>query len=149
MTNCFILGIAGPTHEFMARFGFLSQLRTSNFYISMNQTWYHNCNMNYESEDEANIFCQSFHGFNYRAICYERGLYTHSGQLGNQMHSSSDCFERHNDGWNIDHSNCNNRKCKIWTTNLDFQGLYNIVCAGKQKYETKGCNANQIYNDLS
>ena len=143
MTYCSILGIVGPTHEFTTQFrsalGSLhSRLHTSNFYISMNQSWYHNCNVNYESEEEANIFCQSFHGFNYRPICYERGFYTHSGQLGNQMHSRSDCFVKRIYGQDIDHTNCNNRKCKIWETDLDFQGLYNIVCAGRKKFKQRG-----------
>ena len=104
----------------------------------MNQSWYHNCNVNYEHEEEANIFCQSFHGFNYRPICYESGLYSHSGQLGNQMHSRSDCFELRINGRDIDRTNCNNKKCKIWETDMDFQGLYNIVCAGEKKY-TQSC----------
>ena len=129
MINRSILGIVGPIHEFKTHLGLLEH--TSNFYISMNQSWFHNCNVNYESEEEANIFCQSFHGFNYRAICYERGFYSRSGQLGNQMHSRSECFEKNIYGYDIDRTNCNNRKCKIWKSDLDFQGLYDIVCAGK------------------
>ena len=102
----------------------------------MNQSYRHNCNLNYETEVEANMFCQSFYGFNYRAICYERGLYSSSGKLGNQMHRSSLCSEITGYGRAIDYTNCNNRRCRIWTNDWNFDGLYDIVCAGKSKYSS-------------
>ena len=80
----------GPTHTFVGY--------SSNFYISMNQSYYHNCNVNFEMEKEADIFCKSFYGFNYKPICYQHGYYEHSGQLGNQMHSASNCFHYQNKG---------------------------------------------------
>ena len=113
----------GPTHTF--------QGHSSNFYISMNQTFYHNCNFNLDSEKEADIFCQSFYGFNYKSVCYQQGLYEQSGKLGNQMHSANTCFSYHGYGLDISYTNCNNKRCKIWPgLHTNYKGLYDLVCGG-------------------
>ena len=115
----------------------------------MNQTYHHNCIHNYETEEEANMFCQSFYGFNYQAICYERGFYTSSGKLGNQMHRNSDCFEKRGYGREIGNTNCNNRRCKIWKNDWNFDGLYDIVCAGNQKYSSRKVLLSKLNTSLS
>ena len=120
--------IKGPTHTFPDVY----KSPSANFYISMNQSYHHSCNVNFEPEDEANFFCKSFYGFNHRAICYEHGWYTQSGEMGNQMHSASNCFAKWRYGNDISNTYCNNRRrCKIWRGgNWNFKGLYDIVCSG-------------------
>ena len=122
--------IKGLTHTFPDVY----KSPSANFYISMNQSYHHSCNVNLEPEDEANIFCKSFYGFNHRAICYEHGWYTQSGEMGNQMHSASNCFAKWNYGNYISNTYCNNRRqCKIWRGgNWNFKGLYDIVCSGNR-----------------
>ena len=100
----------------------------------MNQSYHHNCNVNFEPVDEANIFCKSFYGFNYRAICYNSGWYKWTGaQLGNQMHSSSECFEKWTLGNHISNTYCNNkRRCRILRGGkTNYKGFYDIVCSGE------------------
>ena len=107
----------GPIHSFNGK--------QANFYISTGQG---GCSVNREQNAtvDAQYFCSSFYGSNYKAVSYEIGSYSESGSLGYQMHKTTGCITS---GQSIDDTDCSGVKCKIWSTNIEHSGLYNIVCS--------------------
>ena len=109
--------LKGPIHTFNGK--------QANFYISTGQG---GCSVNREQNAtvDAQYFCSSFYGRNYKVVSYEIGSYSESGRLGYQMHKRTNCISS---GSNIDDTDCSGVNCMIWTTNTDHSGLYNIVCS--------------------
>ena len=97
----------------------------TNFYISSNQS---SGNANLTPETDANYFCKSIYGFNFKSFCYDIGDYKISGKMGHQVHRNSDRTSYL--GSNITNSNCNGGRCKIWKTDSNNDGIYDIMCQG-------------------
>jgi len=119
----------GPIHTFNGV--------NANFYIS---TGSGSCSVSrfMEPKKDADYFCASFYGSNYHSISYEQGTYSQSGKMGWQMNKNIGCMETGWDGIsdngdNIPGTNCTTIEtqveCKIWKIEIDFAGLYDIVCS--------------------
>ena len=114
----FLAEIKGPLHTFNGY--------TANFYISTGQGF---CSVGakHDAKIDADYFCSSFYGKEYKSTSYEEGQYYDSGKLGYQMHKTTDCTD---DGEEIQGTDCSGVKCKIKTTNVkNDKGLFNIVCS--------------------
>ena len=109
----------GPVHTFNGN-------RQANFYISSSES---SNNPNLTPEIDANYFCKSIYGFNFKSFCHERGNYDMSGKMGEQVHRGVSSKNAYLGSW-IDNSNCNGRACKIWKTSTNYEGLYDILCQG-------------------
>ena len=109
--------LKGPIHSFNGK--------QANFYISTGQG---GCSVNSKQNAtvDAQYFCSSFYGSNYKVVSYETGSYSESGRLGNQMHKRTGCISS---GSNIDDTDCSGVKCMIWMTNTEHSGLYDIICS--------------------
>ena len=115
----------GPVHTFNGH--------AANFYLS---TGYGPCSINAKlpliqaAKVDADYFCSSFYGTTYKSTSYEVGTYTDSGSRGYQMHRNTPrCTSK---GEDIESTNCNGVKCKIWSNSANFKGLYNIICSKSQ-----------------
>ena len=107
--------VFGPAHTFNGN--------TANFYIS---TGHGGCSINQNAHSDADYFCSSFYGTEYKSISYQVGRYTDSGSMGYQMHKNTGCTSS---GENIENTDCSGVKCKIWNTSIQHNGLYNIICS--------------------
>ena len=109
LKNQFVSGL-GPIHRFNGR--------ESDFYITQSS-----CGIGSAAAD-ANYFCKSFYGSLFASTGYTSGTYSDSRSLGWQMHNRK-CTSS---GEDIDGTDCNGGKCKIWQRTSNYQGLYDIVC---------------------
>ena len=113
----------GPLHKFNGY--------TANFYISTGQGM---CSIERKNDAklDADYFCASFYGAEYKSISYKQGRYEDSGKLGYQMHKATGCADR---GEDIKGTDCSGVMCKIMKTadnSLINNGLFNIECSGGQ-----------------
>lgn len=93
---------------------------SSDFYITQ-----HGCSKGSPKVD-ADYFCRSFYGCAYTPTSYKVGSYSDSNRTGWQMHKNIGCSG--GEGEEVDETDCDGAKCKIWETTKELQGLYNIVC---------------------
>ena len=109
----FISETRGPVHIFRGH--------KSEFYITQD-----GCSKG-SAEVDAAYFCKSFYGCEYTpTTSYQEGSYSQTRLMGWQLHKNKGC--RAGKGLDIDGSDCDGYDCKIWKTNEDHQGLYNIRC---------------------
>ena len=119
----------GPIHTFNGH--------KVNFYITTGQGWCCNYRKNNATTD-AKFFCSSFYGRSFNAVSYEIGSYKDSGRMGYQLHRTTCCApgsaSRPSGGTDIEKTDCSEGNygvnCKIWSTEINHSGLYNIVCTG-------------------
>ena len=105
----------GPVHVFNGI--------KANFYISTGQG---GCSKTGDAKGDADYFCRSFYGNNFASISHVRGKYAESGKMGWQMHKAQGCTSSGDD---IKNTYCEDGDCKIWKTETDHQGMYNIICS--------------------
>ena len=116
----FFTDIKGPTHTFNGL--------TANFYISTRQG---TCSI--DGKDDAKVdadyFCSSFYGEEYKSISYREGNYDDSGKLGYQMHKGTAC---RSSGESIEGTDCSGVMCKIEKIDNNYKGLFDIQCSKNQ-----------------
>ena len=119
----------GPIHTFNGN--------KVNFYITTGQGWCCTYGKNNATTD-AEFFCSSFYGSNFNVVSYEIGSYKDSGSMGYQLHRPTCCAPgsatRPAGGPDIEKTSCSKTNwrvnCKIWSTEINHSGLYNIICSG-------------------
>ena len=85
-----------------------------------------------DAKIDAQYFCSSFYGKNYKATSYEIGSFGESGKLGYLLHRGKGC---RSSGEDIEGTDCSGFKCKIEETGTirdRERGLFNIVCSNGQ-----------------
>ena len=105
---------SGPIHTFNGA--------QANFYISTGQG---TCSKKGSAKGDADYFCKSFYGAGFIAISHVRGKYSESGKMGWQLLNAKKCNSAADP---ISDTYCEGGKCRIWRTETDHQGLYDIVC---------------------
>ena len=117
ISNSISIEAFGPAHTFNGN--------TANFYISTGQG---TCSINQDAKTDADYFCSSFYGTDSKSTSFEVGTYSDSGSMGYQMHKKTGCTSN---GEDIDGTDCDGVKCKIWSTSYNHNGLYNITNTSK------------------
>ena len=87
-----------------------------------------------DAKIDAEYFCSSFYGKNYKATSYEIGSFGESGKLSHMMHRGRGCLTGNGSGELIEGTDCSGFKCHIMESgNRDSErGLFNIVCSNGQ-----------------
>ena len=79
-----------------------------------------------DAKIDADYFCSSFYGSEYKSISYKQGQYDDSRKLGYQMHKVIDCTAK---GEDIKGTDCSGVMCKILKSTTNLNGLFDIECS--------------------
>ena len=88
-----------------------------------------------DAKIDAEYFCSSFYGKNYKATSYKIGRFDESGKLSHMMHRGRGCLTGSGSGELIEGTDCSGFKCHIMESGThrdNSKGLFNIVCSDGQ-----------------